>query len=103
MGDGLRTVHVVTTDETLFASARAAVKALAGCEFSNPRTVDELLARAPARGDVILLDGDLRSTNVYEACRKLTGKTRSRTFVTVERGNRLAEPIARFCGATGVL
>jgi hypothetical protein len=30
MGDGLRTVHVVTSDESVLASARAAVSALAG-------------------------------------------------------------------------
>src|SRR6185295_9406789 len=33
----------------------------------------------------------------------LAGKTRCRTFVVVEHDNNVAESIARFCGATGVL
>jgi diguanylate cyclase (GGDEF)-like protein len=103
MGDGLRSVRLVTTDESLLASARAAVSALEGWEFDNPRTIDELVARPPVAGDVILLDGALRSRNVYEACRQLTGLTRCRTFVVVEGTNGLAEPIAHFCGATGTL
>jgi len=54
-----------------------------------------------AVGDVVLLDGSL--AGVYETCRRLTGRTRCRTFVVVEAGNETAEAIARFCGATGVL
>lgn len=103
MGDGLRTIRIVTTDESLLASARACVSALEGWEVAAVSTVDELLQTPPMLGDVILLDSWLRNTNVYEACRKLLGNTRCRTFVVVDAANRLAEPIARFCGATGVL
>lgn len=103
MGDGLRTIRIVTTDESLLASARACVSALEGWEVAAVTTVDELLQTPPMLGDVILLDSWLRNTNVYEACRKLLGNTRCRTFVVVDAANRLAEPIARFCGATGVL
>src|SRR5688500_11085177 len=103
MGDGLRTLRLVTNDESLLASARAAAAALEGFELQHSRTVDELLAKPPAPGDVILLDHLLRSANVYESCRALTGKTRCRTFVVVEAGNSSAESIAHFCGATGVL
>ncbi|MBI5363039.1 MAG: diguanylate cyclase [Planctomycetes bacterium] len=103
MGDGLRTIRVVTTDESLMASARACVAALEGWEVASVASVDELLQSPPMLGDVILVDSWLRNTNVYEACRKLTGNTRCRTFVVVDATNRLAEPIARFCGATGVL
>jgi len=103
MTDGLRTVRVVTGDESLLASARAAVKGLEGWEFSGLASAAELLAHTPVAGDVILLDGALSVENVYEACRRLAGRTRCRTFVVVEAGNALAEPIARFCGATGTL
>ncbi len=103
MGDGLRTIRVVTTDESLMASARAAVQTMAGWEIASVPSVAELLARPPAPGDVILIDSWLRSGNVYESCRKLAGQTRCRTFVVTDHGNDLAESIARFCGATGVL
>src|SRR5689334_20129198 len=102
MGDGLRTVRVVTADESTLASARAAITALTGWECVSSRSVDELLAKSPAAGDVILLDGNLRPS-VYESCRKLAGKTRCRTYVIVDKGNGWAEPIAHFCGATGVV
>ncbi len=103
MGDGLRTIRVVTTDESLLSNVRAAASTLEGWEVAHAPSVDELMAGTPALGDVILLDGWLRSGNVYENCRRLTGNTRCRTYVVVEHDNRLAEPIARFCGATGVL
>jgi diguanylate cyclase (GGDEF)-like protein len=94
---------LVTNDESLLASARAAAAALEGFEFKSTRTIDELLAKPPTPGDVILLDNALRSMNVYEACRSLSGKTRCRTFIVVDNGNTTAESIAHFCGATGVL
>src|SRR5690349_12334547 len=103
MGDGLRTIRVVTTDESLLSNVRAAASSLDGWEVAHSASVDELLASVPALGDVVLLDGWLRSGNVYENCRRLAGHTRCRTYVVVEHDNRLAEPIAHFCGATGVL
>jgi diguanylate cyclase (GGDEF)-like protein len=103
MADGLRTVRVVTADESLLASARAAARALAGWDFAQVESLEALLARPPVAGDVLLLDGRMRDVNVYEACRRLAGQTRCRTFVVVDAGNTLCEPIARFCGATGVL
>jgi GGDEF domain-containing protein len=103
MHDGMRTIRVVTTDESLLASMRAASARLEGWEVDVVETVDDLLASPPARGDLVLLDGWLRGTNVYEACRRLTGRTRCRTFVVTEHGNDAAEAIARFCGASGVL
>ena len=72
MGDGLRTVRVVTTDEALLASARAAAGGLEGWELDPTASVEELLARPPAVGDVILLDGWMRGGSVYETCRRLT-------------------------------
>ena len=103
MGDGLRTIHVVTTDESLSASARASALPIGGWEVIQRASLADLLQAPPAAGDVILLDGWLRNGNAYENCRRLVGKTRCRTFVVVEHDNHVAESIARFCGATGVL
>jgi GGDEF domain-containing protein len=103
MGDGLRTIRVVTTDESLLANARAAATTLEGWEVAQAGSVAEILEHMPPAGDVILLDGWLRGGNVYEECRRLAGQTRCRTFVIAQHGNRYAEAIARFCGATGVL
>ena len=103
MGDGLRTVRLVSGDESLIASARAAVSGLPGYEFALVGKADELLGKAPVAGDVLLLDGGLREANVYEVCRKLAGKTRCRTYIVTDKENRVAQGIAHFCGATGTL
>ena len=103
MGDGLRTIRVVSHDDSLIASVKNAAQALEGWESATHATVDELLAAPPVAGDVILLDAWMRGGNVYETCRKLAGKTRCRTYVVVDHQNTIAEPIARFCGATGTL
>lgn len=103
MGDGLRTLRMVTTDESLSANARAAVAALNGWEVDAVSSVGELLQRPPVPGDVILMDAWLRGENVYEACRRMVGKVRCRVFVVTEVANEMAGPIARFSGATGVL
>ena len=103
MGDGLRTLRLLTNDESLLASTRAAAGSLAGWEFAHVTRPAELEHAGPMVGDVILLDGNLRGANVYEVCRRLTGKTRARTFVIIEKDNDLALSIARFCGATGTL
>jgi diguanylate cyclase (GGDEF)-like protein len=103
MGDGLRTIHLVGTDETLLAQARSAIARVEGWELRRVDSIESLLAAAPAAGDVILLDKWLRGECVYETCRALTGQTRCRTFVVAEHDNELGEPIARFCGATGLL
>jgi len=103
MGDGLRTVRVVSTDESLGANAQAAVAGLDGWEVDTVATVDEMLSRPPVPGDVILLDSWLRGENVYETCRRLVGNVRCRVFVVTEVANEMAGPIARFSGATGVI
>jgi GGDEF domain-containing protein/CheY-like chemotaxis protein len=115
MGDGLRTIRLVTTDESLLANTRAAASSIEGWEVAAATSVSEIVEAAPAKasgagqvralenGDVILVDTWLRGTNVYEACKKITSAIRCRTYVVTEHGNRLAESIARFCGASGVL
>jgi diguanylate cyclase (GGDEF)-like protein len=103
MSDGLRTIHLVTTDESLAASTQAATTPLGGWRLQKLDSVERLLSQPPIAGDVILLDAWLRGGNCYEVCHQITRQTRSRTFLVVEHGNHRAEPIARFSGATGVL
>lgn len=103
MGDGLRTIRLLTNDESLIASARAAVASLEGWEVDTLASQNEVEERPPVAGDVLLLDSWVRGRNVYEFCRYLTGHTRCRTFVVVEHDNEWADSIARFSGATGVL
>ena len=103
MGDGLRTIYVVTTDESIVAQCRAATSGLDGWEIGVRKDYESLLSDPPAPGDVILIDKFLWGGNVYETCSALVGKTRCRIFVVCEFDNKNAESIARFCGATGVL
>lgn len=103
MGDGLRTVRILTNDESLMASARSAVEVYEGWEVAQIRSQEELTSSPPVEGDLLLIDAWSRGENVYEFCRRLAGRTRCQTFLVVEHYNDLAEPIARFCGATGVL
>lgn len=103
MGDGLRTIHAVTTDETLLAQLRNALRGVEGWELRGVEAVGSLSGERLVSGDVILLDKWLRGDNVYEVCRRLTGRARCRIFVAAEHQNDVGDPIARFCGATGVL
>ncbi len=103
MADDTRTVHLVTVDDAVVASAREVFDGLKGWQLGQPETVEALLKGPPAVGDVILLDAHQPDRNVYETCRMLTGKTRCRTWIVVDADNGLAESIAHFTGATGVL
>ena len=105
MGEAKRTIHVVSRDEVLLASARAACSPIEGWELRLCEDSAALLADGPQRGDVILLDGWAQDPgeNVYETCRRLTGVTRCRTVLVAGTDIRISEPIASFCGATGVL
>ncbi|MCP5023587.1 MAG: GGDEF domain-containing protein [bacterium] len=103
MVDGLRTVWIFTSDEALIASARAAVAPIGGWEVATFETTEELLAAPPVAGDVLILDGWMRSHNVYEFCRELSGRVRARTYVAVEMGNCMGSALARFAGAAGVM
>ncbi len=103
MGDGLRTVRILTKDDSLLASARTSLASIGGWELHQVESSQELLESPPCPGDLLLVDAWVNSENAYELCRKLTGHTRCRTFLVVDLVNDWAEPIARFCGATGVL
>ncbi len=103
MAAGSRTIRIVTTDEALFASARGAAAALSDWQIGEPQTTEDLLAHTPNVGDVILLDAWQRTDNVYEACRRLVGKTRCRTYIVTDDRNEHSDAIATFCGATGTV
>jgi len=103
MGDGLRTIRVVTTDMLLLGQARTAAEGLDGWDVVGVESIDALLDSRPTGGDVILIDKFLRGENVYEVCRSLTGRTSCRTFLVAEHDNHTGDAVARFCGATGVL
>src|SRR5262245_46003621 len=103
MPEPKRSVRIVTNDEALFASTRGAVAGLDGWELAQPQSVEDLLSKKHAPGDVILIDAWLRTENVYESCRRLTGKTRCRTYVVTDGRNGFADEIAAFCGATGTI
>ena len=103
MVDGKRTFHLLTADESLLASTRAAVSGVEGWGFRHESDVPSFIDAPPAPGDVLLIDKALKSDNVYELCRRLTGRTRCRTFLVIEKDNPWACAIAEFCGATGVL
>ena len=103
MGDGLRTLRILTKDDSLLASAQAALSDMPGWELAQVQEAETLLSSPPCPGDLLLIDAWMAGQNAYELCRRLTGHTRCRTFLVVDLENDLAEPIARFCGATGVL
>jgi len=103
MSNASKTVHLVTTDEALFATVRGAVAGLESWTLADPQTVEDILAEPPDRSDVILLDAWLRAENVYESCRRLTGHTHCRSYIVIDDRNEHATGIAAFCGATGVV
>lgn len=111
MGDGLRTIRIATADPSVLSTARAALQGgdgdaddpLSGFEVEQIPSWRDLVEAPPAPGDVLVLDSWMKDGNVYELLRRLAGRTKCRTYVLVESGNHVAEPIARFCGATGVL
>ena len=109
MGDALRTIRIATRDQTVLSTARAALSAaqgegtLEGFAVQQVGAWRDLVEAPPAPGDVLILDSWLKDGNVYEMLRHLAGRTKCRTYVLIEGENRVAEPIARYCGATGVL
>ena len=106
MAEGTKSIRIVTNDEALLASARAAAAGLAeggDWTMAEPQSVEDILNSTVSPGDVILLDAWQKAENVYESCRRLTRRTKCRTFVVTDTDNKLADAIATFCGATGTL
>ena len=65
--------------------------------------MEDLLAGPLESGDVVLLDAWLRTENVYESCRRLTGRAHCPVYVVIDERNALGAEIAAFCGASGTL
>ncbi len=109
MGDALRSIRIATQDQSVLSTARAALSAAQGAGALEGFAVQQvgawrdLVEAPPAPGDVLVLDSWLKDGNVYEMLRRLAGRTKCRTYVLIEGQNHVSEPIARFCGATGVL
>ena len=109
MGDALRSIRIATQDQSVLSTARAALSAaqddgaLEGFAVQQVTAWRDLVEAPPAPGDVLVLDSWLKGGNVYEMLRRLAGRTKCRTYVLIEGENHVAEPIARFSGATGVL
>lgn len=103
MAEGLKTVRIVTSDEALLASARGAVSGIDGWKIDEPQSTEQILASPPNPGDVVLIDAWLHTENVYESCRRMTGKVRCRIFVVTDERNDMAPELASFCGAAGTI
>lgn len=97
-----RKIRLVSQDNKLERQLAAAAKGIAGWELGPAVTLAAALADPGSPKDVILLDVALSGANPYEAIRRLTTPNHRRLYLVVPEANPLAEPIARFCGATGV-
>jgi len=88
MADGQSTVYVVSSDDSILASAHSATESSSEWRVAQVETQEELVERAPTSNDVLLVDAWSRGANVYEFCRALSGRTKCRTFIVVEHGNK---------------
>ncbi len=97
-----RTLHWIGAEGAPVEAAQAAARALEGWNFRAQSAQSAQFPKSRA-GDVLLLDAALSAPNAYELCRAWIGKTGCRTFVLTDADPKLAEGIAQFCGASGVL
>ena len=56
MSEAHRTIRLLTNDEALLASARAAAEGLDGWEVCHLSSSEELMSEPPEQGDLLLLD-----------------------------------------------
>ncbi len=98
-----RTVRLITSDRRLFDKLAERLAGLAGWRVAGPLGLESALVEPSGFDDVLLLDVAAPGGNPYEAIRRLTSPNHRRLYLLVPDENPLAEPIARFCGATGVL
>jgi len=103
MSEAKRNIRIVSNDEALLTSVRGSAASLKGWDMAEPQTVEDLVSGGAVPGDIILLDAWLRTENVDESCRRLTGKVKCRIYVVTDERNGLSDEIATFCGATGTL
>ncbi|MEZ5978058.1 MAG: GGDEF domain-containing protein [Planctomycetota bacterium] len=99
----MSSIRILTADPAFFADVRAAL----GSRFDGdgPVELDALLVSSP--GGTVVVDGS--TANAFEACRRLAARGGTRIVFVLEKGVTspadvaVAEPIARFCGASAVL
>ncbi len=102
-GDGgLRRLWVVSSDPQLFDECARAVADVEGWAVSGPHPLEEVLD-APAGSGLAVVDGNLPEGGAFEACRRLALAGAPRSLIVLREANEVVEPIARFCGARGVL
>jgi diguanylate cyclase (GGDEF)-like protein len=95
-------VWVVSSDPQLFDECARAVADIEGWAVSGPHPLEEVLD-VPAAAGLAVVDGRLENGSAYEACRRLALAGAPRSVLVVPESNEVVEPIARFCGARGVL
>ncbi len=99
----VRRIRLISEDGKLERHLAAATKGLSGWTLAPRSSLTAALADRGSPRDVFLLDVTAPGGNPYEALRRLTTPNHRRVYLVVPDNNPLAEPIARFCGATGVL
>jgi diguanylate cyclase (GGDEF)-like protein len=96
----VNTIRILSNDSDFASDCR---RALGPLDASGPLGLAELLASGP--GGTVVIDGTLGGA--YEACRRLTARGGTRILFVLPSGSdedaTVAEPIARFCGASTVL
>lgn len=97
-----RRLWVITEDASLFDEFAQAADTLDGWTVSGPHSLDDVLA-VPAGKGLVVVDDRLEGGGALTACRKLSLAGAPRTILATAEVDDTVEPIARFCGAVGVL
>lgn len=97
----VRRVWVISSDPQLFDECARAVAEVDGWVASGPHPLEEVL-EMPSSSGIAVVDGTTSDT-AYDACRRLALAGAPRSVLVLPEANEIAEPIARFCGARGVI
>lgn len=100
----MTSIRILSSDPAFVDDLRAALGAL---DADGPVELDTLLADGPG-GTVVVDGGSTGDVDAYEACRRLTARGGTRLVFVLPHASddanvSVAEPIARFCGASSVL
>ncbi|QDU66991.1 response regulator PleD [Planctomycetes bacterium Pla86] len=93
---------VITEDDSLFDECARAASSMDGWAASGPHRLEEVL-EVPAGAGLAIVDGKLGGSGPFVAARLLSLAGAPRTVLVLPDSDDLVEPIARFCGAAGVL
>ncbi|MEO0651881.1 MAG: GGDEF domain-containing protein [Planctomycetota bacterium] len=95
-------VWVVSDNPQLFDECARAVAEVEGWVATGPHPLSAVLEQ-PAASGIAVIDGQLGDGAAYEASRRLALAGAPRSVLVLSGPNEVVEPIARFCGARGVL